>query len=83
MMSRKVKDITKDGTTIDMVATYCAADLEAFDELPYQVREYLRGMIMPPRSAVVLQSVYVAGARATMLALMEHDMAERLKGTLH
>lgn len=78
-----IRDITKGGTTIDMVATYCAADLEAFDGLPYQVREYLRGMIVPPRSAVVLQSVYVAGARATLLALMEHDMNERLKGAVH
>jgi hypothetical protein len=67
--------------TVDMVASYCAADLEAYDELPFHVREYVRSMIAPPRSAVILQSVYVAGARATLEALREHDMRERIRGT--
>lgn len=71
------------GTEIDWAATYHEADMEAFDELPAMVREYVRGMISPPRAAVVLESVYVAGIRATMDALREHNMIERMKGPVH
>lgn len=79
----KVKDIKVGSQVIDMLGTYCQADLECFDELPFQVREYMRNMISAPRAAIVLQSVQVAGVRATMQALMEHDMQERLKGVVH
>lgn len=68
---------------VDMVATYCQADLDCFDELPPAVREYVRGMIQPPRSAVLLQAVQVAGERAVLEVLREADMLERLKGIVH
>jgi hypothetical protein len=73
----------QDVPEVDLLATYCQSDLECFDELPYRVREYMRGMISPPRSAIVLQALYVAGERAVLETLQEHDMMERLKGPVH
>ena len=63
---------------LDMVATHCQADHDCEADLPYRVREYLRGMIDPPRIAVVMESVLVAGEDATLDVLRQRNMLDRM-----
>ena len=72
-----------DQVEIDMVATHLQADHDCEADLPYIVREYLRGMIDPPRIALVMESVLVAGVAATLAALRERDMNAALSGSIH
>ena len=71
------------GTEIDWTQTYVEAAREAFVELPFMVKEYLRAMLAPPRAAVVLESVIVAGIPATMNALRDHNLYAAISATVH
>lgn len=71
-----IKDISKGGATVDMVMAYVDSDVQCYREIPYAIKEYLNTMREPPRPAIVLQSIQLYGARATMLALREKEQVD-------
>lgn len=75
-LSSGIKDISKGGSTVDLVMTYVDSDIQCYAEIPYAIKEYLNTMREPPRPAIVLQSIHRYGARATMLALREKEQID-------